>query len=296
LIIILGNGKQLRGDMIKSAVVRSDLAPIPATLEAEIRDDSEINRFISEGKSIEANGDLYRIIKAKKADNRKVQGKRDMTFTHIIGLLESCHAVAFVRQKAIIKENATLAEIYRAAGATLKAIDADFAIPRFYCLVGKAPTFPIAQVLQEEGGVVRWKGGKMRFFRNQDLFRQKPVMTLPDNADENVISGFQERHEIPWFYSIGQDGAFVYGNREKSRSAVFVPFKNALRLHNMTRCLVRRKVSKIQYAGRLAAGDLVDITGSSPLAIATAAHVFKGGADGGSAEQYTRLWLSGLSN
>lgn len=296
MIIILGGGKQLRGDAIKMAVVRSDLAPVPATLEAEIRDDAETRRYLQEGKIIEANGDKFRIIKLPDTQvARESQGKRSLRFIKVIALLDSCHAAAFVRQKAIIKENATLVQVYKAAGASLTAVDADFAIPRFYCQVGQAPTFPIAQILQEEGGVVRWKLGKMRFFRNQDLFKQKPVITLPDNADENVVSGFQERHEIPWFYSTGQDGAFIHGNKDKPRTARYAPHKNQLRLHNMTRCLVQRKVSKISYSARLAAGDLIGIQGSSPLAIVTAAHVFKGGTDGTGSDQYTKLWLSGLS-
>jgi hypothetical protein len=295
MIVILENGKQIRGDGIRSAVYRSDLAPIPATLEIEIRDDNDIRRFIVEGKTIEANGDRFRIVKSNLVTDRESQGKRGISFTHVIGLLESCHTAAFVRQKAIIKENASLAEIYRAAGASIRAIDADFPVPRFYCQIGQAPTFPIAQILQEEGGVVRWKSGKMRFFRNQDLFRQKPVMTLPDNADENVVSGFQERHEIPWFYSTAPDGSFVHGNRTKSRSAGYSPHKNSLRLHNMTRCLVRQKISKIHFSGRLAAGDLIDISGSKALVITTAAHIWQSGTDGlVGTGQYTRLWLSGL--
>jgi hypothetical protein len=295
MILIAENGKQLRGDMIRLAVVRSDLAPIPATLEAEIRDTDEFRRFLLEGKNIEANGDRFRIIKISEPTVREAQGKRGIKFLRVTALLEPCHATAFVRQRAIIKENATLAEIYRAADATLKSIDADFEVPRFYCLVGTAPTYAIAQVLQEEGGVVRWKAGKMRFFRNQDLFRQKPVLTIPDSADDNIVSGFQERHEIPWFYSVGSDGEFVYGNRTKARSTAYMPFKNALRLHNMTRCLVQRKISRQSYSPRLAAGDLIAIDGTDPLVIVTAAHVFRSGTDGKGAEQYSKLWLSGLS-
>jgi hypothetical protein len=214
----------------------------------------------------------------------------------ITALLDACHPVAFVRQQSIIKENASLAEIYRATGATLKAIDADFAVPRFSCFVGQVPSFHIARALQEEGGVVRWKSGKMTFFRLPDLFKQKPIMTLPDNASENITSGFLERHEVPFFYSLADDGSFVYGNRNKSRTARFVPFKNALRLQNMTRCLVTRKVSKISYAGQLAAGDLISIAGADPLVIVTAAHAFFSGTDGSGSNQYSRLWLANLGS
>jgi hypothetical protein len=295
MILILENGQQLRGDMIRSAVVRSDLAPIPVTLETEIRYDEEIKRYLLEGKIIEANGDRFRIIKNNKMEIREMQGKRGIIFIRIIGLLDSVHTAAFVRKKAIIKENSTLTEIYRATGATLKAIEADFDVPRFYCPIGQVPTFQIAKILQEEGGVVRWKAGKMKFFRNPDLFKQKPVMALPKNADENVISGFQERHEVPWFYSTKPDGSIIYGNREKTRTTGFSPFKNTLRLNNMTRCLIQRKVAKVYYFARIAAGDLIEIYDSDPLVVVTAAHAFQSGTDGSGVKQYTRLWLAELS-
>jgi hypothetical protein len=296
VILIPSNGNQLRGDVIKSAVLRSDLAPVPATLEAEIRVDESLKKLLAQDQTIMAQGDLFRIVKSVMTTGGNTQGQHGMSTVKITALLDACHQVTFVRQRSIIKEKATLAEIYRAAGATLKAIDADFAVPRFACFVGGTPSFPIAQVLQEEGGVVRWKSGKMRFFRLLDLMKQKPVMSLPDNTSEDVASGFLERHEVPWFYSLNADGSFAYGNQTKSRSVRYVPFKNALQLQNMTRCLVQKKVSKIHFSEQIAAGDLIDITGAKPLVVVTAAHVFEGGIDGGSGSQYTRLWLSSVES
>jgi hypothetical protein len=297
LILTLPNGRQLRGDIIKSAILRSDLAPVPASLEAEIRVDDELKKLLAEGKIITAGGDNFRIVKSEGGAGRESQGQHDTSAVKITALLDACQPVAFVRQKSIIKENASLAGIYRATGATLKAIDADFAVPRFSCFVGQTPSFHIARALQEEGGVVRWKSGKMTFFRLPDLFKQKTVMTLPGNAFDDIESGFLERHEVPFFYSLADDGSFVYGNRNKSRTARFVPFKNALRLQNMTRCLITRKVSKrLTYAPKLAAGDLISIAGADPLVIVTAAHAFFSGTDGSGSNQYSRLWLAGLGS
>jgi hypothetical protein len=296
MILTLPNGRQLRGDIVKSIVLRSDLAPIPATLEADIRIDDELKRMLSEGKTISANGDVFYIIKSEGGHGRLTQGQHSTDAVRITALLNACHQSAFVREKAIIKENASLSEIYRASGASVKAIDADFAIPRFTCPVGQVPTFHIARALQEEGGVVRWKAGKMKFFRLRDLFQQKPVMSLPDIASENVNSGFLERHEVPFFYSLKGDGGFIHGNQAKARTARYAPFKNSLRLQNMTRCLVQKKVSKINLSPRLAAGDLIGITGAQPLVIVTAAHVLQSNTDGSGGNQYTKLWLSGLSN
>lgn len=265
---------------------------MPVTVEAEFRTDDSLKKYLAEGAELEVNGDKFRIVKSVKTAGRDPQGNRDTSTVSIIGLLSACHPVAFVRDRPIIKENSTLAEIYRATGATIKSIDADFSVPRFNCMIGQVPSFAIAKVLQEDGGVVRWKAGKLKFFRLSDLFRQTPAMTIADNADENVQSEFINRHEIPRFYSTDETGAIVQGNRSKARTARYQPFANELRLHNMTRCLVRRKVAKVAFSNRLAAGDLVSLAGSNKtLAIVTAAHVFLGGSDGGNAQQYSRLWL-----
>jgi len=293
-LLTLSNSQPLRGDLLKSAVLRYDAVPVPATLEAVIRADADTQALLAEGKTVECNGDTFRIVKAEYATERLSQGTRDMGAVKIIALLDACHPIVFVKPKGIIKERTTLADVYRACGASLQAIDADFQVPRFVCLAGGVPSFAIAHLLQEEGGIVRWKDRRLKFFRLADLFTQKPALQIPDNASENVTSGFKERHEVPFFYSVAQDGKLIYGNRAKSRTSRYVPNKDERQLRNMGRYLLRRKVSKIAYNASLAAGDLVGISASDPLAVVTAVHVFQSGTDGSGANQYTRLFLASL--
>lgn len=292
--IITEKGHQIRGDIIKSAVLRHDLAPVPTTFEGEIRVDENLRKQLDEGKKITVNGDKYHIIKPVGGSGRESQGQRDTAVLHITGFLDACHPITFVRQKAIIKNNALLTEIYRASGATIKPVDGDFKADRFVCMVGETPSFHITRVLQEEGGVVRWKGGKLIFSRLADLFKQKPVITLPDNANEDIRSDFLGRHEIPSFYSIAPDGSVIFGNREKARSARFVLRKNQQQLINMSRCLVQRKIVKTAYNPGILAGDLISFSGSKSLVVVTAAHVFESGTDGSGSNQYSKLWLSAL--
>jgi hypothetical protein len=297
VILFFADGKQIRGDLIKSAVLRSDLAPIPMTLEADIRaGDDDMDQRLAEGQLLSiGSGDALRIVKSVRVADRAVQGTREMAAYRITALLDACHGAAYVRSRAIIKESATLAAIYKAAGAAIKAVDADFPVPRFCCPVGETPTFHIARVLQEEGGVVRWRGGRLQFVRLPDLFKQTQVLTLPDNTSDDVDSGFLERHEVPWFFSLDAAGAAVFGNREKPRTARFVPFKDVQRLRNMTRCLVHRKTSRISFSGQIGAGDLIAFAGGAKLAVITAAHVYESGTDdGGASNTYTRLWLGAM--
>lgn len=299
MIIYLSNGIQIRGDLIKSAVLRSDMSPVPVTLEAEIRTDDDLTKYLGEGQILTIggeSGDALRIIKSNRVINRMVQGEREMSAIQITAILDACHSIVFVRSRAIIKENSALSAIYRAAGANIKAIDADFPVPRFYCPIGDTPSFHITRALQEEGGIVRWKRSAISFIRLPDLFKQKAVMDLPNNASDDVNSGFLERHEIPWFYSLDETGAVVIGNQKKPRSVRFSPFKNVQRLYNMSRCLVQKKVTKINLNARLVAGDLINFIDGVPLSIITAAHVFENDTDGSGSNQYSRLWLGSLED
>ena len=222
------NGNQLRGDLVGLAVLRNDATPVPVTLEAEIIIIDEVTRKgLGQGKIIIAGDteDRFSIVKSVRAVGKIMQGEHRQEVIKVTALLESCLPVSFVREKPVTKEKSTLADIYRACGAKLSAIDADFKADKFMCFVGEVPSFHIARVCQENGGVLRWKKGKMKFFRLPDLFKQKTVLRLPDGSSQDIDSGFSERHEIPSFYSIADDGTFVYGNRDKARSAQFIPQK-----------------------------------------------------------------------
>lgn len=294
MVLLMQNGKQIRGDLIISAVLRSDLAPIPCTLEAEINPaDEGIDKQLVEGKTLSTSfGDTFTIIKSEKIIGRTAQGERLMTGLRLTALLTACLPVAFVRERAIIKENAGLSAIYRSSGATIKGVDGDFPVNRFYCPIGETPTYHIAKILQEEGGVVRWKKGRLKFFTLQDMMQQKPSRTFQATGIDRIETGFLERHSVPWFFSLNDAGAFTFGNRSKARKALYAPFKNVQRLRNMTRCLVRKMTVKLSYDVRICAGDVVQSESGEKFAVMTAAHVFESGTDTGETQNsYTRLWL-----
>lgn len=295
MILFLSNGKQIRGDLIRRAVLRSDLAPIPCTLEAEINSgDETIDRLLAEGESlVTESGDKYFIVKSEHVVGNRVRGDRLDTGNKITALLEATLPAAYVRSTAVIKENSSLSGVYRAVGASIRVIEGDFPVARFYCPVGETPTFHIARILQEEGGVVRWKNNRMRFFALGELTAQKAVREFSDKSSDTVQTGFLERHTVPWFFSLSETGEFVFGNRAKARKAAFSPFKNVIRLRNLTRCLVQKKVVKLAMDMQIAAGDLLrNATDGKNYVVLTVAHVFETGADVGSAANtYSRVWL-----
>ena len=292
--IMLSNGTTLRGDLINKIVYRSDMSPVPATIEAEIRVDDSIRPLLGDKGIINVNGDDFIIVKPESASGRESQGDHPRDAVRITCFLAATAPAAYMQPNAIIKENCLLTEVYKAAGASIRAVTGDFRAYAYTCLAGGKPSEGITQMLQEEGGIVRWKAGKLWFFRVGDLFNQTPALTLPDNATDNVQSQLKEHDEIPTFFSFDPTGAAIYGDQSGARRRIYTPRKNQQQLYNMTRVLVRRKVSKINYNEALCAGDIIAYQGTAPLVIVTAAHVFTNSADGGASVQYSKLWLSAV--
>lgn len=297
MLFTLENGHSLRGDLVKKAVLRNDLSPIPVSLELEVCAlDDELSKALSQGKTLKTlDGDKLTVVQAVKVAQNTSQAERQAGGIRITALLNSCLGIGNVLKRATVKENVSLSVIYRSCGALIRGIEADFPVPRFYCFAGDTPSFQIARILQEEGGVVRWKNSKLHFLRLADIFRQKSALTLPTSQSSSEQSEFLEVHAVPSFFSVSENARLVWGNTNQPRTARFSPFKNEQKLRNMTRCLVRKRVLNINLNMKICAGDLIEFTDGEKLAVITCAHVWKSGTDSDSKPQsYTRLWLGAL--
>lgn len=283
----------LRGDMILSACLRHDLAPIPLTFEGQFRVTSDTAADFQDGRIIKVNEIDFRIVKAEPIRNRGggTQGKHPLSAVSVTAFPEGCVNVAKPRQSAVVFQNASLAGVYRACGATVP-LAGDFTVPRFACFVGDTPTFHLARVLQEESAVMTWRQGKLQAMRLRDLFQQTPIdSSLDEDSAEDIRSGFLESGEVPVYISTAPDGSFLSGTRRQDFQGVtFSPRKTERELNGMGKVLVRRKVITGKPNLLIRAGDLVSVRGV-PMAVLTAAHYMQNNTDGGGANQYSRLWL-----
>lgn len=298
MIVKFCDGTQIRQDLIKSAILRRDLAPIPETFEGEFRIDKGLESKIVEGAKLKIGGaeSVHRIIKVERNSERVMQAHREYGAFRITTLLDSCHKLAFVRApgNAVIKEDAAISCIYRACGATT-GIQGCFPVPRFTCLVGETPTFHIARLLQEAAGSIRHKCGSLQFKKYQDMLSQKEVVELQDNGEGGVDTGFLERHEVPWFFATKPDASFDFGKRCKPRAARFAPLRGGCALGKMTDALVLKKVLHVDHMEQVHAGDSVKlVSDGSKLVVTTVAHVYNSGTDGSAEKHYSRIWLSSV--
>lgn len=290
-----GAKDQLPGDMIGRWVLRSDLAPVPRTLELVLNDKDDMAKRVKVGASLWTGRELleYEVVTSKTEKlGGAVQDNSQLGVVKVTALLKSCAPITYLRDRAVVLERVTLGEVFRSCGATAAIAD-DFQIERFACLRGQVPSFAIAQALQEESAALVFRDDRLAVKRLQDLMAQEPVEVIgqSDSTDAND-SAFVERHSIPAFISTDDAGAFVMGDMAVARRVVFLPRTGERELRNATRVLVVRRTVDGDLAPQINAGDVLDINGER-MVVVTAAHQMQ--AKDGSTETSSKFWVGGLT-
>lgn len=286
IVIPDGATGALRGDTLVRAVIRSDMAPVPQTVEIEVRANGETAGMV-EGASLRVGREQVPFLIVKRSSDAPpglVAGARDMRSFTVIGLLASCAAVASPRRSAVVAYQATIGGVYRACGATA-SIGGDITIPAFACYVGMTPSFEIARALQEQaGGIISDERGRVSFRRLVDLQKELPSRVIERESVAADESGFVERHLVPAAFSTGPDGAFLRGAAGTGRGIIYRPQASQAILANLSRALIVRRMVSSGFAPDITAGQVIEVAGER-FVVATAAHAFS------AAEQSSTLWL-----
>ena len=290
-----GGKDQVPGDLIARWVLRSDLAPVPRTVELSVQVKQGMAERLKVGASIWTGRELleYEIVAAKgEKVGGIVQDLDQVGALSITAMLKSCVQITYLRERAVVMEKATLGEIYRACGAKT-AISDDFQIDRFVCLRGMVPSFWVTQALQEEGAALLFRDNRLAVKRLADLLKQEPVAKIGQSDTTDAIdSAFLERHSIPSFISTDDTGAFVMGDMDQTRTVRFLPRASERVLRNCSRVLVVRRVVDSDLAQHIIAGDVVDV-GGEKFVVITAAHEMR--AKDAITETSSRFWVGNLS-
>jgi hypothetical protein len=290
--VYTADGTPLRGDLTTRVVVRTDLTPIPSTVEIDAVNTRETAAALQKGLTVKIGPDqteyLLVLIEGDKAESIQ-QGDRDVQPIRATGILKSCSALADLLQRSVIREGSTWADIYRSIGSTA-VVDSDFAVPRFCALVGMLPTPEIARVLQEEAAIVFYAGGKVRFRRLNDLIAAPAGVTFPADRTQELSSDLLERHSIPFIVTTTPGNQVITSKREAARGIVYVPRADRRILVNLGTVLVQRRTMRESLSPDFNAGMRVDIAGM-PHIVVTAAHVRSSSTDKQGSEEYTQLWL-----
>lgn len=295
-IYLSESGSQLPGDTVLSTVNRSDLTPVPRSVEFTVKlIDGMESRLVKGAKIWSGRENLaYRIVKTDKAPPvGQVQGKSQQQAMNVIALLDSCASLSEPLGKAVVQTKKSLAAAMRACGA-YAAFGSDFSLPRFSCLRGQTPSYALATVMQEEGAVLVLKDGRLMATRLTDLAKQSPVDDIGQiDSTAKVESDLLQMHDIPTYFAVQDNGAVLQGPSGQSRSVCFMPRGDQRQLRNASCVLVRNLTVDSQLCQQIQAGHVLRVVGRNYIVI-TAAHAQR--YNNGALESQSRLWLGSVIN
>lgn len=291
--VVGADGRPLRGDLITRVVLRTDLTPIPATVEISAKRTTETVAALAQGQTVKVGGGSIPMLILKTTGDKgsgAEQGGREVAEIKAFGILGTCEALGRRLQRSIIREGSTFTEIYRSIGATAVVLS-DFAVPVFGAFIGMLPTPEIARVLQEEAATVYFDQGRIRFRRLDDLIADPAAVTFPKDRSEELAAGFLEKHAVPFVFSTSPDNTVASTKREAARGMIYRPRADQRIMNNMGTALIQRRKVVQSLQPQWNAGGRVDIEGK-PHIIITAAHVYSTATEEDEkGEQQTTLWL-----
>lgn len=290
------NGDQLPSDVVLKWVGRSDLTPVPRSIEFTAKLIDGVQEKLKVGASFWSGREnlRYEVVKTDRAQPLgQVQGKNQQQAMKVTALLHRCASVARPLNGAVILSNTTLGAIYRACGAFMP-VGSDFAVPRFTCFKGKEPSYALAQVLQEEGAALVLRNGSISAMRLTDMAKQAPVSDIGQvDSSAKIESEFLQLQDIPSYYSVDDTAAIVTGQMGQARRVAFLARADSRQLRNVSCVLVRNKTVDSTICQQIQAGDVLRVSGEN-LIVITAAHAFENLE--GAQESRSRLWLGSIVN
>lgn len=295
-ILLKENGEQLPTDVVLSWVLRSDLAPVPRTVEFTVKLIDGVERMLTEGSTIWTGREnlAYEIVLTDKGQPLgQIQGRNQQQAMKVTALLRSCASVAKPRNTAVVQEGQTFGAAYRACGA-YASIANDFTVPRFTCFRGFEPSVHLVQVLQEEGAALVLRAGQISAMRLVDLMAQTPVDDIGQvDSSAKIESAMHQYQQVPSFFSTNDKADIVSGAMSQARRMSFQPGLDVRQLRNVSSVLVRTKTVDSMMCQQIMAGDVLRVAGEN-LVVITAAHAMDNNE--GAVEDRSRLWLGKLFN
>lgn len=288
--IQLEDGSSIGGGNLISAIYRTDLVPVPVTLELVVKADDRLHDLLLVDKTLTTpKGVSLTIVKSQVINEQSIKAGKRIAALHVIAVLSGCEALLGVTKKAVSLTNTSFNEVYRALGAKVR-IKRDIKLASFVCLKGQMPTVAIAKALQKESAVIcHSEQGLSVILLNQLM---NGASTLFDKSAVQWINHPNAiRHSNINYLSIDDNGSDILGTARSERSIEYYPRADNRELQNLRRILITKATITRQLDDRLDAGKLV-VVDDKTLVILTGAHRFESGALGGPAVMATKAWLA----
>lgn len=294
-IQIKGSGYMISATELISSTLRSDLVPVPLTLEFSTISTPKLdNELVAGAEIILAQlGATFKIAKADPVKTQTIKEGRKIGGIACIALLSSCYKLVEPIAKAVILNETSFVSALKSCGAVGSFTD-DIPLPKFTTFIGQLPSTRIAKYLQQEAAVLRWKAGKISLAKIDTLLKQTPVASLDPSAVAWINSDTIIKLQTAKYVSMDADGSTVYRSGTATNKVVKqVPGLDSRQIRNLEKVLITRGTMIRPLDWKLQAGEVV-LVGKVPYVILTSANQFDTGALGGGSVMVTKIWLATL--
>lgn len=288
--IQLEDGSSIGGGNLISAIYRTDLVPVPVTLELVVKADDRLHDLLLVDKTLTTpKGVSLTIVKSQVINEQSIKAGKRIAALHVIAVLSGCEALLGVTKKAVSLTNTSFNEVYRALGAKVR-IKRDIKLASFVCLKGQMPTVAIAKALQKESAVICHSEQGLSVIRLNELMIGEATL-FDKSAVQWIDHPNAIRHGNTNYLSIDDNGSDILGTARSERSIEYYPRADNRELQNLRRILITKATITRQLDDRLDAGKLI-VVDNKTLVTLTAAHKFESGVLGGPAVMATKAWLA----
>lgn len=292
--IQLEDGSGVGGGSLISAIYRTDMVPVPVTLELVVKADDRLHTLLSiDRKLVTPKGVTLNIVMSRIINEQSIKAGRRVAAIHVIAVLAGCEALLGVTKKAISLKNTSFNEVYRALGAKVR-IKTDIKLASFICLKGQMPTQAIAAALQREAAIICHTDSSMAVIRLNDLMNGDAIL-FDKSAVQWINNPNAIRHSNINYLSIDDNGSDIVGSAKSERSIRYYPRADNRELQNLRRILFTKATITRQLDERLEAGRLIEVD-NRRLTVLTGAHYYESGTLGGQAVTTTKAWLAAIEN
>lgn len=294
--IVIQDTRQIIGmQHLISVALRTDLVPIPVTLELSIKLNDELEKQIQLGKKILVGADETNltIVKIVNVGTQTVVNDKRSKAVNCIAVLTGCEELIKPTQNAIISYNTSIAGAYKALGCSL-GFSSDLPLLEFLCPCGTIATPEIALRLQEECAVISYENKKLSAKRIKQCFESAPVLTLDNGAINWFNTEYLEASKVSMFVTLGDDNATFKGLNKANKAQRYYPNSDTRRIKNLSRVLIKRGVATRALSMNLNAGNIIQVDNNKYI-ILTALHRVITGALGGATETASYFWLGSFN-
>lgn len=294
-IVVVADNKIIPMSHLMTATLRTDLVPVPVTLEFTVSEqDNYFSRLALGSKIFVADYSFeFEIVKHMPVQTQTVKDGKLIGALACIAIPSAFLAMIAPTRKALCLENTSFKAVLRAIGIKFP-VGTDAPLEKFIMLVGSLPSERLAVYLQQEALVMVLKKGKVHFCKVDSFLKNDAVTVIDNSAIMWVDNKHSENLEVSTFVSVDiGDSSQVNETPTMNRYVEQRPNLNARQLRNLERVLICRGTVIRPYDERLYAGETILIQNKKYTILTSANHTQTGIFDGNFAN-VTKLWIGSL--